>query len=89
MTNDGGPHPGLSRLLHLAAGFAAGCGVVLVVLLVTLAGVPLGTAAWVGVFLVVWAAVFALFQLKLPWTVAGLALGVAAGYLVLSRVFGF
>lgn len=88
MTHDGGPHPGLSRLLNLSAGFAAGCGVDLLVLLVTLAGVPLGTAAWVGVFLVVWAAVFALLRLKVPWAAGGL-LGVAAGYRVLSRVFNF
>ena len=37
------------------------CGVVV---LLTLVGVPIGTAAWVGVFFTIWAIVFAAMRLR-------------------------
>ena len=89
MSPDGDLPPGLSRLLQLAAGLAAGCGAALLVLLLALAGVSVGTAAWVGLFLAVWAAVFALLRLRLPWAVAGFVFGAAAGFLVLARYSDF
>jgi hypothetical protein len=86
MTRHGDPHPRLSRLLQFAVGLAAGCCVVLLVLLVARAGVPVGTAGWAGVFLAAWAAFFALIRFKLTWAIAGLALGVAAGSLVFWQI---
>ena len=90
MSNGCHPHPGLSRLLQLAAGLAAGCGAVLLLLLLTLLGVPIGTAGWVGVFLAIWGAVFTVLRLKLPWVVAGFIVGVfVAGMLLLARLGSF
>ena len=89
MSNENQPPPGLSRLLQFAAGLAAGCVAALLILLLAFTGVPVGTAAWVGVFLAVWAAVFTLQRFKLPWVVTGFGVGLAAAYLVLAARMGF
>lgn len=86
MSNTGNSHPGLSRLLQFAAGLAAGCCAVLLMLLVARVRVSIGNAGWVGVFLAAWAALFAVIRFKLPWAIVGLVLGVAAGSLLLWRV---
>ena len=86
MPSNGNPHPGLSRLLQFAVGLAAGCCVVLLMLLAAGARVRIGNAGWAGVFLAAWAAVFAVIRFKLPWAIVGLVLGLAAGSLVLWQV---